>query len=124
MLMKDQIEVRVDVSAESIIDVYFWLNGQRSRTIFFNGPETEISYPGNPISESLCAWARFVIQRKRIGEADVVWDVGYKSNVADNDSLVVLEGMKRKIERAIQKSVQTRVDLETDLEVLGWDAVI
>jgi hypothetical protein len=124
ILMKNQIEVRVEVSAKSILDVYFWLNGQRSKTIFFNGPEDELSYPGNPISESLCAWAGFVIQKKRIGETEMVWEVDYKSNVADNDSLVVLEGVKRKIEIAIKKGVQARIDLENDLKVLGWDAVI
>jgi hypothetical protein len=120
--MDNQIEVRIDVSAKSVIDVYFWQNGQRSKTVFFNGPEDEIVIDGNPITESLYAWARFAILEES-GKNKTVWVVAYKSNVIDNDTCVVLEGVKRKIEKAIKKGVRARIDLGNDLKILGWDAV-
>jgi hypothetical protein len=121
--VENQTEVRIEVFAKSVTDVYFWQNGQRSETVYLSGSEDEITIGGNPITESLCAWARFVIQRKESRKNKVVWEVMYKSNVIDNDTHVLLEGVKRKIETAIKKSVQARIDLKNDLKVLGWEAV-
>ena len=70
-----------------------------------------------------CTWAKFAIQRKESRKNKIVWEVVHKCNVTDNDTLVVLDGVKRGIETAIKKSVQARVDLRNDLKVLGWDAV-
>ena len=122
--MENQIEVRIEVLANSVIDVYFWQNGKRSETVYLNGPEDEIIIEGNPITESLCAWAKLVIQRKESRKNRIAWEVVYKSNVIDNDIRVVLEEVKRKIETAIKKGVQARIDLNNDLKVSGLDVVI
>ena len=122
--MEKPIEVRIDVSAESVSDVYFWQNGRRSESLYLYGPEDEYFIEGNPIPESIFAWITLMIQRKESGKNEIGWEVGYKSNVVDNDLRAALEGVKRKIETAIEKGEQARIVLNNELKLSEWETAL
>ena len=119
--MENQIEVRIEGSAKSVSDVYFWHNGQRSGSLYLFGPEDEYCIAGNPIPESIGAWVKLMIQRKENGKDKVVWEVMYKTNAVDNELHAALEGVKRKIETAIEKGLQVRIVLNDDLMLSKWE---
>jgi hypothetical protein len=122
--MENQIEVRIEVSAASVMEVYFWQNGWRSESLHLYGPEDEYLIEGNPISESCCAWVTLMIQRKETGRNKIVWEVVYKTNAVDNDLHTALEGVMRKIETVIEKGAQARIVLDEDLKLSEWEAVL
>ena len=73
--MEDQIEVRIDVSVESVCDVYFWQNGRHSDCLYLYGPENENFIGGNPFPESTFAWVELMIQRKESEANKIAWKV-------------------------------------------------
>jgi hypothetical protein len=122
--MEDRIEVRIDVSARSVCDVYFWQNGRRSDYLYLYGPEDEYLLEGNPIPENMFAWVKLTIQRKKSEANKIAWKVVYKSNVVDSDLREALERVKRKIETAIKKGVKECIVLNDDLTFSEWETAL
>ena len=122
--MDETIEVRIEASGKSVTDAYFWQNGRRSQSLYLYGHEDEYFIGGNPIPESIFAWVRLMIQRKEGEKNKIEWEVGYKSNVVDNDLRDALERVQRKIEDAIEKGVQRRIILNDDLKLSEWETAL
>jgi hypothetical protein len=122
--MEKPVQARIDTVANTVTDVYFWQNGQRSWSLYLYGPEEEYFIGENPIPESISAWVRLMIQRIETEKNKSGWEVVYKTNVVDNDLQAALERVKRKIETAIKKGVQRRIDLEEDLDLSDWETAM
>jgi len=122
--MQDQIEVRIDVTAKSVSEVYFWQNDQHSESLYLYGAEDEYIIEGNPIPESIFAWVTLLIQRREGEKNRSAWEVVYKTNVVDNSLQAALEGIKRKIEAAIAEGKQRRIILNDNLKLSEWETAL